>query len=178
MKIYLASSWCNDHIDEVKDILKARDDQVYDARQIDYTFPLNIHSGQVSDFVAALNEPQAADAFSRDLYELVACDALVCILPCGRSAHFALGFAVALNRLTVLIHDGASPDLLHLGVDAVVQMDRLDALTPALAEAEISRRRAGGHRLVLEPRYFEKKGPGYYVVTHPLLNQPDRRYHQ
>ena len=122
--------------------------------------------------MAALNDGVAAELFSRDMYQLMLSDALVCISPCGRSAHFGLGFAVARNKLTVLIHDGAEPDLLHLGVDAVVQLDRLDQLAPALAEAEISRRQPGGHRSALYPRYFEEKRPGYYLVTHPLLDYP------
>ena len=54
---------------------------------------------------------------------LVDAEVLLCLLPCGRSAHVELGMALGLSIPVVLVHDGIAPDLMHLGVDAVVGLN-------------------------------------------------------
>ena len=59
--------------------------------------------------------------FRQDMEALVASDAVVCVLPCGRSAHLELGYGIGAGKRTVLLwHDGDAPDILHKAVDAIV----------------------------------------------------------
>ena len=53
----------------------------------------------------------------------VEAEVLLCVLPCGRSAHVELGMALGLSIPVVLVHDGIEPDMMHLGVDAVVGLN-------------------------------------------------------
>ena len=59
--------------------------------------------------------------FNRDMEALEACEAVVCVLPCGRSAHLELGYGIGAGKRTVLLwHDGDAPDIMHKAVDAIV----------------------------------------------------------
>ena len=61
--------------------------------------------------------------YQRQCAALVEAEVLLCVLPCGRSAHVEIGMALGLSIPVVLVHDGIEPDLMHLGVDAVVDLD-------------------------------------------------------
>ena len=62
-------------------------------------------------------------SYQRQCAALVEAEVLLCVLPCGRSAHVEIGMALGLSIPVVLLHDGIEPDLMHLGVDAVVDLD-------------------------------------------------------
>ena len=61
--------------------------------------------------------------YQRHCEALVEAEVLLCVLPCGRSARVELGMALGLSIPVVLLHDGIEPDLMDLGVDAVVGLD-------------------------------------------------------
>ena len=46
----------------------------------------------------ALADPRAAEGFTLDMDALKACDTLVLVLPCGRSAHLELGYAIGAGK--------------------------------------------------------------------------------
>lgn len=61
----------------------------------------------------ALSHPIAERGFLFDMNALRTCDACVLVLPCGRSAHLELGWAVGAGKLTiVLLHGENEPELM------------------------------------------------------------------
>ncbi|MGA7119544.1 MAG: hypothetical protein WBY94_05560 [Polyangiaceae bacterium] len=63
-----------------------------------------------------LTHPIAREGFRKDMSALRGADATVLVLPCGRSAHLELGYAIgALQHTIVLLDDPISePELMYL----------------------------------------------------------------
>ncbi len=111
MKIYLASSWRNDHQPSVLAALRAAGHEVYDFRnpapgndgfrwsEIDP----NWQQWTPAQYQAALNHPIAERGFGFDMKALIECDACVLVLPCGRSAHLELGWAAGAGKITIVL---------------------------------------------------------------------------
>lgn len=120
MKVYVASSWRNEVYPEVVEVLRQAGHEVYDFRyqgSSDWN-PTEMTSSHLFDF---LDHPKVQSIFQRDMDALVASDAVVCVLPCGRSAHLELGYGIGAGKRTVLLwHDGDAPDIMHKAVDAIV----------------------------------------------------------
>lgn len=120
MKVYVASSWRNEVYPEVVEVLRQAGHEVYDFRYQGSSGwnPTEMTSGELFDF---LDHPKVHSIFQRDMDALVASDAVVCVLPCGRSAHLELGYGIGAGKRTVLLwHDGDAPDIMHKAVDAIV----------------------------------------------------------
>lgn len=128
MRIYVASSWRNPYQPEVVKALQAAGHKVYDFRhpapgnhgfawsEIDPDW-LNWTPGL---FRTLLDHPIARAGFRLDMNALKACDACVCVLPCGRSAHLELGWAQGHGKpCTVLMLDKQEPELMYLMLDRV-----------------------------------------------------------
>jgi hypothetical protein len=130
VKIYVASSWrCASQPEVVRD-LRLADHEVYDFR---HPAPSNEGFGwrqcatpeQLRDGRRfrdeVLTHPIARAGFDVDMNALRACDACVLVLPCGRSAHLELGWAVGAGKKTcVLLDDPMSePELMYLMVDKI-----------------------------------------------------------
>lgn len=124
MKVYVASSWKNTRQPEVVTALRADGHRVYDFR-----WPDGAHRGfnwsDVADdwrqwspaaYRHALQHPAAQAGFHRDMSALSDADATVLVLPCGRSAHLELGFAVAAGQKTLVLCDSTldEPELMYL----------------------------------------------------------------
>ena len=120
MKVYVASSWRNEVYPEVVEALRQAGHDVYDFRRqggSDWN-PTEMSSSQLFDY---LDHPKVQSIFKHDMDALVASDAVVCVLPCGRSAHLELGYGIGAGKRTVLLwHDGDAPDIMHKAVDAIV----------------------------------------------------------
>jgi hypothetical protein len=89
------------------------------------------------DYVAALSHPAAIQGFERDLGAMSAADTFVLVLPCGRSAHLELGWAVGAKKSTaVLLDDPCTPELMYRLVDLVTAApaDLVEWLEPSTAE--------------------------------------------
>lgn len=110
MRVYVASSWRNTVQPSVVGRLRREGYDVYDFRH-----PVPGNDGfawsQIDpvwrewlpyDFRAALCHPLAVEGFGYDMDALRASDACVLVLPCGRSAHLELGYAVGAGKLTVI----------------------------------------------------------------------------
>ena len=125
MKIYVASSWRNEIYPEVLAALRSAGHDVYDFRHqsvswesFDWNVTEGVKSGELFD---VLHHPVVRSRFQRDMDALKGCDAVVCVLPCGRSAHLELGYGIGTGKRTVLLwHDGDEPDIMHNAVDAIV----------------------------------------------------------
>ncbi len=68
-----------------------------------------------------LESERVQTQFEKDLGALEGADVVVCVLPCGRSAHMELGFAVGSGTPTVLVWADGEPDVMHLMCDFVVR---------------------------------------------------------
>ena len=120
MKVYVASSWHNRVYPEVVEVLRQAGHDVYDFRyQGDSdSNPAEMTSDMLLEF---LDQPKVRSIFKNDMDALVASDAVVCVLPCGRSAHLELGYGIGAGKRTVLLwHDGDAPDIMHKAVDSIV----------------------------------------------------------
>ena len=139
MKIYLASSWRNTHYETVLQILQDAGYYVYDFRN-----PNNLTDGfkwketgfeppmAVADYLIALTHPRAVEALTLDRAALDECDVLVCLLPCGRSAHLELGYAIGRGKKTLIYtHDNEEPELMAAMADDIVgsPVDMVDVLS-------------------------------------------------
>ena len=122
--IYVASSWRNPLYDGVVAILHAAQLPLYDFKH-----PKAGHAGfhwhaidpewetwSAEAYRKALADPRAAEGFTLDMDALKACDTLVLVLPCGRSAHLELGYAIGAGKrddhlLSPWRPDGARADV-------------------------------------------------------------------
>jgi hypothetical protein len=132
VKIYVASSWRNEaRQQEVVHALRAKGHDVYDFR---HPAPGNEGFGWrfCAPDPAALKDPKrfrdevlphpsCKKGFDFDMNALSDADATVLVLPCGRSAHLELGYAVGSNQLTIVLLDNpmSEPELMYLMCDHI-----------------------------------------------------------
>ena len=135
MRIYVASSWRNYYQPEVVQILRDAGHDVYDFRhpapgddgfswaEIDPAW----QSWTPEQYREALQHPLAQVGFAQDKLALQMADVTVLVLPCGRSAHLELGYAVGINQRTaVLMPEPCEAELMNLLVDRIcLSMDEL-----------------------------------------------------
>lgn len=100
MRIYVASSWRNEHQQYIVNVLREAGHEVYDFKhpapgdagfhwsEIDP----NWQEWSVAEYGAALTHDYAKFGFNRDFDAMRAADACVLVLPCGRSAHLEAGW--------------------------------------------------------------------------------------
>jgi hypothetical protein len=127
MKIYVASSWRNKKQPEVVTALRSLGHEVYDFRNPcpgDTGFQWseidpNWQSWSPPRFVEALEHPIAKDGFSKDMDSLIDADATVLVMPCGRSAHLELGYAVGAGQRTFILLSDGEPELMYRMVDGL-----------------------------------------------------------
>jgi len=125
MKIYVASSWRNTRQQNVVTLLRAAGHDVYDFRNPPGNTGFSWR--QVVDDASALKDPRryrdevlkhprALEGFKSDMDALIAADATVLVLPCGRSAHLELGYAVKPGKKTIVLLDDVvdEPELMYL----------------------------------------------------------------
>lgn len=120
MKIYVASSWRNEHQPEVVQALRNMGHEVYDFRnpregdngfhwsEIDPAWEL----WTPERYLEYLSHPMAVTAFASDMDALGWCEAVVAVQPFGRSASLELGWAVGAGKLTVLLLAAGEPELM------------------------------------------------------------------
>ncbi len=134
MKIYVASSWRNPTQPIVVDCLRRDGHQVYDFRnpaggtgfswaEVKASLaPCVPGKGsdwqRVDDYLEMVNHPRAVAGFASDFDAMQWADACVLVLPCGKSAHLELGWAVGAGKRTaVLLEDPVEPELMYRMVD-------------------------------------------------------------
>jgi len=146
MKIYVASSWRNDHQPKVCEVLRAAGHEVYDFRnpkpgnegfswrQVDPTHkpgdPVTAeHWRRLVDY------PVALEGYALDMGAMEWADACVYVLPCGRSASFEAGWFFGQRKpLVVLALDPTEPELMFREATIVGSLaEMLDALPSRVA---------------------------------------------
>ena len=124
--IYVASSWRNAFQPWVVAELRTAGFTVYDFRnprpgdfgfswaQVDSAW----QSWSPREWRDALQHPIAQAGFKSDMDALRAADAVLLVLPCGRSAHLELGWAAGAGKRTgILALEPTDPDLMVLICD-------------------------------------------------------------
>ena len=135
MKIYLASSWRNEHYYPMLKWLREKSQSVYDFRSANSAFSWEQVDPQykmatVESYLANIDHELCEKAFSNDMNALMNCDALVLLMPCGRSAHWGAGYAAGANKPTAIFlnSDKFEPDLMHKGANLITNsLDKLES---------------------------------------------------
>lgn len=123
-RIYLASSWRNEQQPDLVRQLRGWGHEVYDFRNPphrDGGFAWSDIDKGWKDWSAhgfrekLLNDPIASHGYLADYRAMEWADTVVCLLPCGRSAHLELGWAAGRGKRTVVVlADGCEPELMYL----------------------------------------------------------------
>lgn len=123
--IYVASSWRNNIQPSVVERLRLEGYDVYDFRhpvsgddgfhwsEIDPAW----ESWTSQQFTEALNHQQAERGFKYDFEALARADVVLLVMPCGRSAHLELGWAVGAGKKTIILLASGEPELMYKMVD-------------------------------------------------------------
>lgn len=129
-KIYVASSWRNEHQPAIVDALRDAGHLVYDFKS-----PAPDWNGfhwsecgagdvsKIDGYLRAVFTDVADKGFAYDKRALDWCDTCVLVLPCGRSAHLEAGYAAGQGKRVIwwLHPDRFEPELMYrLGHDFVV----------------------------------------------------------
>ena len=109
MKIYVASSWRNEHQQYIVALLRMTGHDVYDFKHPE-TGDAGFHWGKISvhwqdwtleQYREALKHEYAQFGFNRDFDAMKAADMCVLVLPCGRSAHLEAGWMKGAGKRVV-----------------------------------------------------------------------------
>jgi len=72
----------------------------------------------VDDYLVMVNHPRAIEGFEADFAAMNKADTFVLVLPCGKSAHLELGWAIGAGKRTaILLEDPVEPELMYRMVD-------------------------------------------------------------
>lgn len=141
MKLYIASSWRNQHYPSVVESLRSAGFDVYDFRNPgpgEEPFKWEFVGDDWLDWTPEqyrdkLKHPRSERQFGNDLRAMESCDACVLVLPCGRSAHTEAGwFAGRGRKVIVLIPEKQEPELMYKLFDGVAC--NVDEVIAMLAE--------------------------------------------
>lgn len=130
--VYVASSWRCTLQPGVIQILRAAGIDAYDFRNPpngagfgwEEVMPEYVPGSErtsVDDYLAGLQHPRAIEGYDADFAAMEKADTFVLVLPCGRSAHLELGWAVGSGKRTAILLDGpdVTPELMYKMVDLV-----------------------------------------------------------
>lgn len=138
--VYVASSWRNPMQPAVCSILTAAGIPHYDFRnpgagtgfswrevKSDYAGPRIGTDGirakgsdweAVDEYLRMLDHPRSREGFKSDFDAMQRADTFVMVLPCGKSAHLELGWAIGAGKRTaILLEDPVEPELMYLCAD-------------------------------------------------------------
>ena len=123
-KIYVASSWRNQHQNSVVRVCRALGHDCYDFKnpapgnegfswsQIDLMY----FKWTPKDYIEkAIDHPISNDGFKLDMDALKWCDTCILLLPCGRSAHLEAGYCIGHGKETAVFisNEKFEPDLMY-----------------------------------------------------------------
>lgn len=122
--IYVASSWRNKHYETILDCLDQWALPYFNWRD-EHGFHWSEVFGKTSEdhwtepipsaaFVAGIGNERAQQGFERDMQHLREADAVILLLPCGKSAHLEAGWAVGAGKPVALyITENLQPELMY-----------------------------------------------------------------
>jgi len=138
--VYVASSWRNPVQPLVVAELRAAGIDCYDFRnppsgsgfswrevKSDYVGPRIGVDGvrakgsdweDVAEYLRMVEHPRALEGYASDFAAMCQADTFVMVLPCGKSAHLELGWAVGAGlRTAILLENPVEPELMYRMVD-------------------------------------------------------------
>lgn len=132
--VYVASSWRNPLQPVVVRILRAAGIDCYDFRNPEggtgFSWSEVKESARpgipgkgsdwesAEDYLAMVNHPRAIEGFDSDFAAMDKADTFVMVLPCGKSAHLELGWAIGAGKRTaILLEDPVEPELMYRMAD-------------------------------------------------------------
>ncbi len=125
MRIYVASSWRNEQQPNVVHAILEAGHEVYDFRHPSMgpgKRGLGFHWSDIDpdwktwtpeQFREALRDPRAADGFASDLCGMEWANTFVLVMPCGRSAHLELGWAIGASKPAHILLSDGEPELMY-----------------------------------------------------------------
>ena len=137
-KIYVASSWKNEIQPNIVKMLRDWGHEVYDFKEDNGFHWSDIDPAYKEwtpqEYTTILSEDSyCQQGFDSDMLSLVNCDICVLVLPCGRSSHLELGFAVGRNKGTIIILDETfEPELMYAMCHAVINGPESELVKNAL----------------------------------------------
>lgn len=144
MNVYVASSWRNPYQPDAVAELRSAGHEVYDFREDGFGFGWqdvdpNWKGWSPAAMREALFSEQADEGYRNDMEALLACDACVLVMPCGKSAHLELGAAIGLGKVTIVVLSDGEPELMwraadHLCVDIDEAIGILDHLVETASQ--------------------------------------------
>ncbi len=73
---------------------------------------------QMDEYLRMVQHPRAIEGYRADYDAMMRADTFVMVLPCGKSAHLELGWAVGMGKRTaILLEDPVEPELMYKMVD-------------------------------------------------------------
>jgi hypothetical protein len=73
---------------------------------------------QVDEYLRMVEHPRAIEGFDADFAAMQKADTFVMVLPCGKSAHLELGWAIGAGKRTaILLEDPVEPELMYRMAD-------------------------------------------------------------
>jgi hypothetical protein len=132
--VYVASSWRNALQPGLIDMLTGAGVDAYDFRNPPNgrgfgwhaVSPGYVHGSESMDpmeYLEAIEHPRALEGFVSDFDAMRKADTFVLVLPCGRSAHLELGWAVGAGKRTAILLESADlpmvPELMYRMVDHI-----------------------------------------------------------
>jgi hypothetical protein len=127
--VYVASSWrCEMHLGVCAALYAAgidhynfRDPPERSGFGWEQVMPYDGGLVKEDDYLQALEHPIAVAGYEADFAALARADAVVLVLPCNRSAHLELGWAIGQGKRTAILLDGplVTPELMYKMVDYI-----------------------------------------------------------
>ena len=117
MKVYVASSWRNERQSTVIAVLRDAGHDVYDFRE-----SKGFHWSEIDPewkkwtpgiYRNSLHHELAEEGYLSDYQALQLAEAVVLVMPCGRSAHMELGWAVGAGKKTAILLSDGEPELMY-----------------------------------------------------------------
>jgi len=129
--VYVASSWRNNFHGEVVATLHNAGIEAYDFKTVPTAFSwdhvglahangLTTRNPTLAEYFTGIEHPRALEGFNSDFNAMQRADAVVLVLPCNRSAHLELGWAVGQGKRTAVVFDNEDdvvPELMYRMVD-------------------------------------------------------------
>lgn len=178
MKLYLVGSLRNAEIPNIATALRARGYEVFDdwyaaGPEADDCWK-KYEQERGHDYVAALEGHAARHVFEFDKKYLDACDAVVLVLPAGKSGHLEFGYCIGQGKPGVILVD--SPDrwdvMYQFATNVVTNMEALGA---ALWRIQFPNRQNGWEplqELIVETKNVYSR-PGRFIGVDGSSSTPN-----
>ena len=126
-KVYVASSWRNEGQPLIVRMLRNEGHEVYDFRN-----PAEGNNGfawrsidpdwkdwSPEQFRGNLSHPVAEEGYRFDYDAMKWADTFLLVMPCGRSAHLELGWAIGAGKHSIILLSDGEPELMYKLADSI-----------------------------------------------------------